>query len=692
VLEDPAGLDYETDYTYDTLGNMLQVVQKGGTTNSAQWRTRTFAFDSLSHVLCANNPEIGTTACPIPDNGSYTSGTVRYSYDYDENVTSKVSPAPNQTNPSTTVTLSYSYDAMDRPLQKTSSDGTIGSYYLYDTANTNGVVLQNPIGRLSRSNTSVVESLYSYDQMGRVLEDMQTTPMHNQMAFLLTYTYDFIGDMTSYTNGMGYQFNQAFDNAGQLTQVTTNYSNSPSPIAQSFAYAPTGAMTGMNYGSNGAVTEARTYNNRLQTTEIWTYIASSGYTIQGNWLSYQDPSAHNNGNIYGWSFYSNYNGGITGPHSYSYDSLNRLSSLTSSGDTSGCYGLQWTYDPWGNRTGQTTTPTTGGSCPNFNATFSQNTNRMDSHSYDAAGNLLNDGTHSYTYDAENHIIKVDGGSTGTYTYDADGRRVETINSEGTMEKIYDRTDNVIADWKATGQMQGGWDVGYVYLEGRLAAVYENGTTYFVGADHLGSTRALTDVNGNFIDAHDYLPFGEQLEGGTATTHKFTGFERDGETNLDYAKARFLGSSMGRFLSPDPHNAGAIATSPQTWNAYVYVSNNPLTLTDPTGMMVGADNNGGYGPARLPYDRAEEMNLWVFIEGADPSQALSGQQNPPPTAQNQNQTQTQQNQQQSPTQTVLTQVEKEFPDLNVTNVKDLKAHNGHENISVAGSTTIEYRII
>jgi len=79
---------------------------------------------------------------------------------------------------------------MDRPLQKTSSDGTIGSYYLYDTANTNGVVLQNPIGRLSRSNTSVVESLYSYDQMGRVLEDMQTTPMHNQMAFLLTYTYD----------------------------------------------------------------------------------------------------------------------------------------------------------------------------------------------------------------------------------------------------------------------------------------------------------------------------------------------------------------------------------------------------------------------------------------------------------------------------------------------------------------------
>ncbi len=256
-----------------------------------------------------------------------------------------------------------------------------------------------------------------------------------------------------------------------------------------------------------------------------------------------------------------------------------------------------------------------------------------------AGNLLNDGTHSYTYDAENHIIKVDGGSTGTYTYDADGRRVETINSQGTMEKIYDRSDNVIADWQATAQMQGGWDAGYVYLGGRLAAVYEGGTTYFVGTDHLGSARGMVATNGSIVDAYHYLPFGELLQGGTYTTHKFTGFERDSETNLDFAKARHLGSTRGRFLSPDPHNAGAIATSPQTWNAYVYVSNNPLTLTDPTGMMMlDADNNGGYGPARLPYDRAQEMNLWVFIEGADPSQAPSGKQKPAPTAQDNNQQQ------------------------------------------------------
>ena len=56
------------------------------------------------------------------------------------------------------------------------------------------------------------------------------------------------------------------------------------------------------------------------------------------------------------------------------------------------------------------------------------------------------------------------------------------------------------------------------------------------------------------------------------------------------------------------------------------------------------------------------------------------------AQKQSNTQTQQNPLPSPGQRVLTQVEKQFPDLNVTNVKDLKAHNGHENISVTGSAT------
>ena len=41
--------------------------------------------------------------------------------------------------------------------------------------------------------------------------------------------------------------------------------------------------------------------------------------------------------------------------SYTYDELNRLSTMSSPADASGCYGLSWTYDAWANRTNQTTT-------------------------------------------------------------------------------------------------------------------------------------------------------------------------------------------------------------------------------------------------------------------------------------------------------------------------------------------------
>src|SRR6266576_2693114 len=55
-------------------------------------------------------------------------------------------------------------------------------------------------------------------------------------------------------------------------------------------------------------------------------------------------------------------------------------------------------------------------------------------------------------------------------------------------------------------------------------------------------------------------------------YQLTGKERDSESGLDNFEARYLGSSLGRFMSPDPENAGASAAAPQSWNAYAYVMN------------------------------------------------------------------------------------------------------------------------
>jgi RHS repeat-associated protein len=78
------------------------------------------------------------------------------------------------------------------------------------------------------------------------------------------------------------------------------------------------------------------------------------------------------------------------------------------------------------------------------------------------------------------------------------------------------------------------------------------------------------------------------------THRYTGKERDTESGLDDFGARYYGSSMGRFQSPDPSGAAfSDPGNPQSWNMYSYVQNNPLNAVDPDGLdCVYIDNDSG----------------------------------------------------------------------------------------------------
>ncbi len=118
-------------------------------------------------------------------------------------------------------------------------------------------------------------------------------------------------------------------------------------------------------------------------------------------------------------------------------------------------------------------------------------------------------------------------------------------------------------------------------------------------DQLGSPRIITDAFGDVVSRRDFMPFGEELAPDTTfrtaamkygtgdnVRQKFTGYERDDETGLDFAEARYYYNNHGRFTAVDPLLASGKSANPQTFNRYAYVMNRPLLLTDETGLQSG----------------------------------------------------------------------------------------------------------
>jgi RHS repeat-associated protein len=100
-----------------------------------------------------------------------------------------------------------------------------------------------------------------------------------------------------------------------------------------------------------------------------------------------------------------------------------------------------------------------------------------------------------------------------------------------------------------------------------------------------------------------------------------GKERDAESGLDYFGARYYASSMGRFMSPDPLLNSGRPDNPQTWNRYTYALNNPLIVTDPTGLY-NLINNCASGDASCNKSFAQDAkNLKNGL--ADLTKAVNG---------------------------------------------------------------------
>jgi RHS repeat-associated protein len=111
-------------------------------------------------------------------------------------------------------------------------------------------------------------------------------------------------------------------------------------------------------------------------------------------------------------------------------------------------------------------------------------------------------------------------------------------------------------------------------------------------NHLNSVSLELDDQAQVSSYEEYTPFGStsfQASANLTETpqrRRFTNRERDLESGLYYCHARYLAPWLGRWISCDP--AGISGGS----NLFSYVTNNPISMVDPTGLG-GVNPDGSF---------------------------------------------------------------------------------------------------
>jgi RHS repeat-associated protein len=223
------------------------------------------------------------------------------------------------------------------------------------------------------------------------------------------------------------------------------------------------------------------------------------------------------------------------------------------------------------------------------------------YTWDANGNLLNDGANTYTYDSANRLTSVNG--TTNYSYNGLGDRlsqsVDGVPTNYTLDLNAGLTQ-VLTDGTNT----------YTYGLGRISQEQSgNDPEYFLG-DALGSVRQLTSPSGQVTYAKSYDPYGvvTQVSGEGQSAYGYTGESQDVANGMVYLRSRYYNVADGRFLSRDTW--GGDYYLPITLNRWAYANANPANLVDLSGRAAGLLDQNGYSEGMIMAFTGFFMNLVV----------------------------------------------------------------------------------
>src|SRR5579875_256399 len=515
TIEDPGGVGYITTYKYDVLNDIVKV-------NQGQ-QTRTYTYDGLGRLVSAAIPE--------------ANGATTFSYDNFDNVTSRTDPRG--------VVTDYHYDGLNRLLGIsyptvpqgvsampnnvcTTQDGQeqANVCFYYDQGGAPAFALGNLTEMIDPSGSET----YTYDNMGR---KTQVQKMIGSNIYATRYQYNYAGEITEITYPSGRQVKPGYDTIGRLASLADTAAGANTTYASRFSYDPAQHVTQFEYG-NGIYGSFGFSPDRLQLT-----------CLDYSTTNRNGACAHDSSTVFGLDYSYSQNGGNNGQISgitddvdngrsvtYTYDSLSRLVAATTAGSANyPQWGLSWTYDQYGNRTGQSISagcvaPMT---CPTNSVAVNALTNQITTsgYGYDANGNMTNDGENTLVYDGEDRVTSSSSQNLGSasYIYDGNGLRVEKCvpnctSPTSTTVYIYSGS-KVIAEYDG----EQGLRYEYLYAGGQLVASIGNG-----GITNGGFEQGLTG----------WSPWGGQLVTNSAQAHSGSNYVQlsaaaGGSASVSYAQ-------------------------------------------------------------------------------------------------------------------------------------------------------------
>lgn len=391
------GVSANITYQYDALGRLTRTTDSAG-------NITIISYDSLGRKIYMKDPNTGESYYTYYDNGQLK--------EHNQKISS-----------SNYITLTYTYDVINRPVSEISSDGTVAVHYFYD--NQNGESVTNGTGMLTSVIDNAGKTVFSYDKRGN--------PM------VMTKSFDENGDGTYDSQ---YAVESEFDALNRKISLTY-----PDGTETEQHYATAGYLEAVTIGGDALVK----YGRQEGAASLCDGNFIKRYTGNG----VETTIEYNPANLRPVSVVTSKDGVDLEDVSYTYDNVGNIEYLTDNLDSQ--YTEHYTYDGLNRLT---------------NAKGVYNPTEGLNYNYDAQGNLITKDSLTMTYGDSSHPHAATGYNGKTYSYDSRGNMIDRNG----QELVYDAKNRLIA-YKEAGIVKEEYFYDYSGFRTRIKRSADNVNIY-----------------------------------------------------------------------------------------------------------------------------------------------------------------------------------------------------------------------